>query len=114
MASHSVGVFLDTVGLSYRSGKLEGKTGPKGEFSYFPDEEVLFSIGSLELGRTKGLPRLTVLDLVDEPSLENPKLLNRARLLFSLTPGLGFEKEIEINETVSLPETSRPQLKFSS
>ena len=107
MALHAVGIFDDTVGFTYRSGTLEGNTGPDGQFQYIPGEDVTFSVGSLELGRAKGKPRLSVLDLVQDRSLTNPKLLNRARLLFSLTPGLGFEKAIQIYEDVSIRHSAQ-------
>lgn len=97
-----MGKFPDTVGLSYRCGALEGHTGPDGDFLYLPGEDVAFSIGSLELGTTRGKPLVTVVDLVDDPSLTNSKLLNIARLLFTLAPGLGFEKPSHIGERVSL------------
>lgn len=102
MASFSTGVFTDTVGLSYKCGDLSGTTcNPDGQFQYYDGDSISFSIGSLQLGVAKGRRRLSVLDLVDNPSLSNPKLLNRAALLFSLTPSLGFEKAIHINDDVS-------------
>lgn len=110
MAIPLTGRFPDTVGLSYRCGALEGHTSPDGGFQYFPGEDVVFSIGPLELGATKGKPVVTVVDLVDNPSLTNPKLVNIARLLFTFAPGLGFEKPIWIGERVSviiLPHTLR-------
>lgn len=100
MASPSVGVFTDTAGLSYQTGTLTGTTGPEGQFKYNQGEAVTFSVGSLQLGTAKGKSRLNILDLVDNPSLTNTKLINRARLLFSLTPGLGFEKAIQIDDRV--------------
>lgn len=96
------GKFNDFVGLTYQCGELRGNTGPDGQFLYTPDEDVSFSIGSLELGTTRGKPILTVLDLVDKPSITNPSLLNRARLLFTFVPGLGFEKPIVVDERVCL------------
>ncbi|KAJ9361583.1 hypothetical protein DTO027B9_744 [Paecilomyces variotii] len=101
MASFSTGVFTDTVGLSYKCGDLSGTTSsPNGQFQYYDGDDISFSIGSLQLGVAKGRQRLSVLDLVDNPSLSNPKLLNRAALLFSLTPSLGFEKAIQINDDI--------------
>ncbi|KAI8711053.1 Alpha/beta-hydrolase [Fusarium sp. LHS14.1] len=96
----STGIFFDLQGLSYRSGDCEGIIGPDGKFEYIPGHEVAFSIGPLQLGLTKGKPRMTVLDLVDSPSLDNPRLINRARLLFTLAPGLGFEKPVMVDDNV--------------
>lgn len=99
----SQGVFLDVVGLSYRCGVLEGTTGEDYAFSYKPETAVAFSIGPLLLGETVGKPVVTVSDLVSgEPSISDSRLLNRARLLFSLTPALGFEKAITINDQVRM------------
>lgn len=101
MEATLIGKFIDTAGLSYRCGALEGRTGLDGSFHYTPGENVTFSFGSLKLGSAKGKPLLTVLDVVDNPSLTNVKLVNIARLLFSFAPGLGFEKPIQIDERVS-------------
>ena len=102
MALAVTGIFEDAGGITYRSGTLEGYTGPQGQFQYFEGSDVSFSIGSLELGTAKGRPRLTVLDLVAERSLTNPKLVNRARLLFTLTSSLGFEKVVQVDEEVRI------------
>ena len=104
MPSPSVGVFSDVVGLSYRSGNVQGNIGPDGKFEYIQGEEVTFSIGPLQLGTTKGKPRMTFLNLVNSPSLDSPKLLNRTRLLFSLAPGIGFEKPVLVDDKVSAIE----------
>jgi hypothetical protein len=102
--SLKTGVFIDTAGLSYRSGDVEGKTDAKGKFSYIDGEDVIFSIGTIELGRCQGKPQLSVLDLVVNPNLESPQLLNRGRLLFSLTTGQGFEKVITLDEKVRVAD----------
>ncbi|KAH6694301.1 Alpha/Beta hydrolase protein [Leptodontidium sp. MPI-SDFR-AT-0119] len=98
MVPQSVGIFENTVGFSYRTGAIKGNTGPEGQFQYIQGDVVTFSIGPLKLGESSAKPRLSVLDLVEDPSLSNSKLLNRARLLFSLTPGIGFERPICIDE----------------
>lgn len=107
MVPQSVGIFENTVGFSYRTGAIKGNTGPEGQFQYIQGDVVTFSIGPLKLGESSAKPRLSVLDLVEDPSLSNSKLLNRARLLFSLTPGIGFERPICIDEKVST--TSLPR-----
>lgn len=97
----SKGVFLDVVGLSYRCGGLEGSTTADYEFSYEPGTVVSFFIGPLVLEETVGKAVVTVSDLVfGEPSISDPSLLIRARLLYSLTPGLGFERPIIIDAKV--------------
>ncbi|KAL6407617.1 hypothetical protein AUP68_08637 [Ilyonectria robusta] len=95
------GVFVDVVGLSYKTGGVIGKTTVHSEFSYNPGEEVTFSIGNVVLGSCVGKSLVTVSDLVsvDIPTFD-PRLVNRARLLFSLTPGQGFEQGIKIDQKV--------------
>lgn len=95
------GVFVDVVGLSYKTGAVIGKTSVHSEFSYNPGEEVTFSIGNVVLGSCVGKSSVTVSDLVsvDTPTFD-PRLVNRARLLFSLTPGQGFEQSIKIDQKV--------------
>lgn len=100
MTARSNGKFVDVEGLSYVSGRLSGKTGVDGRFGFFEEENVVFSIGNLELGRAKGKPFMSIVDIVANPSLTNPNLINRARLLFSLTQGLGFEQGIKIDDKV--------------
>jgi hypothetical protein len=97
-----VGKFADVVGLSYRSGILQGTTNSAGEFKYTENEQISFYIGTVYLGSTLGKPLVTILDCVAEKVVEltDPKLLNRARLLFSLTSGQGFEREIVIDDKV--------------
>ena len=95
------GVFLDVIGLSYHCGTIEGTT--TGDYAYYYDEGavVTFSIGTLILGKSIGKPLLTVSDLlrVNTP-LSDPTLVNRARLLYSLTRAQGFEEPIIIDTDV--------------
>lgn len=96
------GIFLDVVGLSYRCGSLKGTIGTDFVFEYEEDNLVTFYIGTLVIGESVGKALLTIRDLLptDTPTFD-PKLINRARLLYSLTPAQGFEKPIEIGAAVS-------------
>jgi hypothetical protein len=95
------GVFLDTVGIAYRCGDIKGTTGVDYTYHYDPGTAVVFSIGSLVIGEAIGRPLLTISDLVPaNTSTFDPKLINRARLLYSLTPALGFETPITIDTNV--------------
>jgi len=99
MAAH--GTFLDVVGLTYRCGSVEGTTTDDSKFNYEPSKLVTFSIGNLVLGESIGKSLMTVSSLLPEGTpITNAKLLNRARLLYSLTPGQGFEQPIVIDEKV--------------
>lgn len=96
------GVFIDVIGLSYRCGAVEGTVTEDFKYRYEPGAVVTFSIGELVIGHSVGKPLLTVSDLVavSTPTFD-PKLVNRARLLYSLSPAQGFEKPIIIDSTVS-------------
>lgn len=96
------GLFVDVVGLAYESATTKGIISANFEYTYQPGEKVKFSVGRLVLGTCVGKPITTVTDLApaDTPTF-HPHLINRARLLFSLTQGQGFEHPVKINENVS-------------
>ncbi|PVH84280.1 alpha/beta-hydrolase [Cadophora sp. DSE1049] len=100
MTAH--GTFLDVVGLTYRCGAIEGATAADFAFMYEPGQLMTFSIGSLVLGESVGKPLMTVSGLLPEGTpITETKLINRARLLYSLSPGQGFEKPIVIDDKVT-------------
>lgn len=84
-----IGRFVDVANLDYRSATLAGRTNTRGEFEYHEGEHITFSIGDFTLGVVAPKPILTILDCLERN--EDNKLLNRTRLLFSLTNGQGFE-----------------------
>ncbi|KAH7146185.1 Alpha/Beta hydrolase protein [Dactylonectria macrodidyma] len=97
----NTGIFIDVAGLTYQSGTTTGATSAEFHYSYEPGEEVVFSIGSLILGKSTGKPVTTILDLVSaDTAAFHPTIVNRARLLFSLSSGQGFEKPIVIDQNV--------------
>lgn len=72
-------------GLRYVSGSLSGYTGPGGEFDYQEGGLVRFYLGDLPLGRAvTGKSIVTPLDLVPNGQIDNPAVINIARLLQSL------------------------------
>jgi uncharacterized protein len=96
------GIFVDVTGLSYWCESTAGITSDDFVYQYVPGAQVTFSIGELVLGHCEGKPITTVSNLVpDHISTYDPRLVNRARLLFSLSPGQGFEKPIHIDNHVS-------------
>lgn len=98
------GTFLDVIGLTYRCGAVEGVTTTEFTFNYDPEVTVRFSIGSIVVGEVMAKPVMTVSDLVSTTSpLSNQSLINRARLLYSLSPGQGFEQPIAISDRVCAP-----------
>jgi hypothetical protein len=98
----ATGIFLDVVGLAYKYRNVTGTTSSTGEYSYEPGKLVTFAIGNLELGTCLGRNTTTISDLVSSDTATfDSSLVNRARLLFSLTPGQGFEQSITIIPAVS-------------
>jgi hypothetical protein len=96
------GIFLDVVGLSYRCGTTQGTTTSDYAYRYEIGHVVTFSIGALVLGGSIGKPLMTISDLLPENTpISDPRLINRARLLYSLSPAQGFEEPIIINTKVS-------------
>jgi hypothetical protein len=97
-----IGKFCDVVGLSYATPTQKDDTTSSCEFRYNESEDVSFSIGQLYLGRAPAKSIMGVADLVpaEDRTLSSAKLLNRARLLFSLTTGQGFERPAVIDEKV--------------
>lgn len=94
-------VFLDVVGLSYSSGNTKGTISLDHTFTYEEGSEITFSIGDLVVATTVGRPLMTVSELITtKDPTKDACLINRARLLYSLAPGLGFEKPIFIDERV--------------
>lgn len=113
------GIFPDVVGLSYRCGSNEGITTDSFTYQYEPGGEVAFSIGDLVLGESRGKPLITVSDLVPvDTAAFDPKVINRARFLFSLSAGQGFEAPVTIDNHVRVtppsygPEGSLLNLSF--
>lgn len=95
------GIFLDVVGLSYRSGTTHGTTTSDYAYRYEIGHVVTFSIGALVLGEVIGKPLVTISDLLEENTpISDPRLINRARLLYNLSPAQGFEEPIIIDTKV--------------
>ena len=83
----SQGLFVDAPvsGLEYTSGTFSGITGPNGEFSFLPGEQVEFFIGDIALGMATGDTVVTPLDLFsDATDVNDPRVINLLRLLQTL------------------------------
>jgi hypothetical protein len=95
------GIFPDVVGLTYRSGTETGVTSSDFKFHFEQGTKITFSVGDLVLGGCDGKKLVSFFDLVPAgtPALD-PKVVNRARLLFSLSRGQGFENPIIIDNEV--------------
>ncbi len=88
-------------GVQFESGSLSGETGPNGEFQFEDGEEVRFFIGDIALGRSvPAKPLMSPVDLVPGGDLNNPEVINIARLLQSLD-------SIRDDERITIPRSVR-------
>jgi len=85
------GQFIDAPvqGLSYQGPTQQGNTGPdelneNGGFLFFPSENILFSIGSVELGVAPADKKVSPLDLFIGADTDDPRVIGVARVLQSL------------------------------
>lgn len=68
------GVFLDASsveGLQYQTPTRSGTTDRDGKFRYMPGEQIVFSVGSIEVGRAIGSARITTFDLAGISAPDN-------------------------------------------
>ncbi len=80
------GHFIDAAveGLNYSSASISGVTGANGAFKYIPGEEVIFSIGNIDIGKKTGQQYVNLFDLNDTYIDINNSSLRIAQLLQSL------------------------------
>lgn len=96
------GVFFDSAvsNLSYTTDTHSGRTTSDGEFDYGLDEDVVFSIGSIQLPAVKAAAVLTPLEIYSTTDIYHQSLVNVIRLLQSLDADANPENGIEISESV--------------
>ena len=94
------GVFLDSpvAGLRYATPTASGITDANGVFTYRDGESVVFSIGNLALPAAAGAGLVTPLDLAASDDINDPMVVNIARLLQSLDADNDPENGISIPE----------------
>lgn len=80
------GTFLDSPvsGLGYRTPTQSGLTNNEGQFSYIVGEQITFSLGGIELGRTSGSGIVTPLDLVNVASVDQARELHLDNQLINI------------------------------
>lgn len=101
------GVFLDSAvqGLSYRSTTQSGVTDEYGGFTVDRGEQVLFSIGELTLPTVLAKETITPLDIFSTTSVDDPRVVNLARLLQSLDTDGSPDNGIEISPAAAMAAT---------
>lgn len=99
-AQSQTGVFIDAAvgNIGYRTESRDNqRTNAAGEFSYLPGETVTFFIGDLELPPAPAGKIVTPLDMSDSADIDDPVVINIARLLQSLDDDPGTDG-ISLNE----------------
>ena len=109
------GTFIDSpvTGLNYRTNSTQGTTDEDGQFIYSQGEIITFSIGSIDLPSTIAKAVLTPLDLAGTDDINDPEVVNIARLLQTLDNDNNQENGIQINETIH-NEIDASSLQFDS
>ncbi len=80
------GHFIDSpvAGLTYETPTHWGVTDDSGGFDYFPGERVALSVGSISLGTPIAGQKTSPLDVFENADIDDPRVINMARLLQSL------------------------------
>jgi hypothetical protein len=91
------GQFIDSpvVGIGYRGPTQEGVTSNEegsGGFLFFPGETIEFSVGTVSLGSALADKKVSPLDLFHNADINDPRVINVARLLQSLDDDHGDGK----------------------
>ncbi len=103
MAHPQRGHFIDSPveGLTAITPTYNGKTDVSGGFDYFPGESVYLAIGSVRLGTTLIEHKISPLDIYEDADLDDPRVINMARLLQSLDADAAPQSGISITDEVT-------------
>jgi len=86
MAHPRVAHVIDSpvAGLRYEGPTQSGTTDETGSLDYFPGERVKLLLGSIILGEPLADHKVTPLDIFEQSDIDDPRVINMARLLQSL------------------------------
>ena len=100
-ATTASGRFVDSavIGLSYQTATQQGVTDANGTFTYTPGEDVVFSIGSIELPPVSGAELITPFSVFSTDQFDDPRVINLTRLLQTLDVDANPENGITISES---------------
>jgi hypothetical protein len=110
------GTFIDSpvANIGYRTDSIApDATDSQGQFSYLAGESVTFSIGDIDLPPVAAEAVITPLDIIDTQDINDPSVVNIARLLQSLDADGDPTNGISIDDTAHLSATGM-SLDFSS
>jgi len=88
-------------GMNFITQSVTGVTDADGEFQYREGEYVIFQLGKLSLPAVVATDLVTPLDMVAEGGLDDPAVVNIARLLQSLDEDADPENGISIPDSVN-------------
>lgn len=114
------GVFIDSAvaNIGYRTATQQGVTSAEGEFSYVEGETVVFFIGDLEFPPVTATGVVTPLEIAGSDDVENPVVVNIARLLQSLDtdgdPANGIQIPAAAAEAAAAVDFSLPVSDFAA
>ena len=111
----NTGTLIDSPvsGIRYQTESVTGTTNASGEFSYLDGEIVTFLIGDISLPPVAAGSVITPLDILDTQDINNPPVVNMARLLQSLDEDGNPENGISIGDGAHESATGM-SLDFSS
>ena len=116
-----IGHFRDSPveGTVINSPTFKGKTGESGDFTFFPGESAVFSIGEVVLGTAALDNRVTPLDFFGGSDTTDPRVVNMARLLQSLDAdadpkaGITITPEVEACLSAAMLSSGSAKLDFA-
>lgn len=97
----STGRFVDSavVGLSYQTTTQQGTTDADGTFTYATGEDIVFSIGSIELPPVPGAELITPFTIFNTDEFSDTRVINLTRLLQTLDVDANPENGIVISDS---------------
>ena len=104
----------NTSGVSYQSGEQLGITGAEGSFSYEVGNTVIFSIGKVILGETRGKAVIRPVDLVPNGNFDSIKVQNIVRFLMMLDEDNNPNTGINISNNVQVIAKTWSPIDFAS
>jgi len=115
-AASNTGILIDSAvsGIDYQTASGTGTTNTSGQFSYLEGESVTFSIGDINLPPVAAGPVITLLDIFNTQDINDPSVVNLARLLQSLDENGDPTNGISIHNDAHLSATGLMSLDFAS
>ncbi len=115
-AASNTGILIDSAvsGIDYQTVSGTGTTNTSGQFSYLEGESVTFSIGDINLPPVAAGPVITLLDIFNTQDINDPSVVNLARLLQSLDENGDPTNGISIHNDAHLSATGLMSLDFAS